>query len=83
MVRYSLLAEDLLHLLLQDLARTMMRIHDLVADLVLGGRSRDLKVLYDKFLFQHCVADGVPSYFRPGAILAPSHFRFADNGPRG
>jgi hypothetical protein len=38
----------------------MMGIHDLVADLVLGRRPRDLEVLYNKFLFQHYVADGFP-----------------------
>ena len=62
----ALLAEHLLHLLLEDLARPMMGIHDLVADLVNGRLTVDVEVL-DELLFQHCVADDDPSCVVTGA----------------
>src|SRR4029453_10471976 len=55
----ALLAEHLLHLLLEDLASPMMGVDDLVADLVDGRLPIDVEVL-DELLFQHCVADVVP-----------------------
>src|SRR5215210_4284447 len=55
----ALLPEHLLLLLLEDQARPMMGVHDLVADLVDGRLPIDVEVL-DELLFQHCVADVVP-----------------------
>jgi hypothetical protein len=54
----TLLAEDLLLLLLQDLAGAVVRIDDLVADLVVDVRRLPLELL--DVLLPICVADGGP-----------------------
>jgi hypothetical protein len=56
------LAQDLLHLLLEDLPSPMMGIDDLVADLIDSGLAVDLEVLDFELLLNHCVANGGPSY---------------------
>jgi hypothetical protein len=54
----TLLAEDLLLLLLQDLAGAVVRIDDLVADLIVDMRRLAREVLGG--LLPICVADGGP-----------------------
>jgi hypothetical protein len=55
----ALLAEHLLHLLLENLAGSMMGLDELVADLIDRRLTVDVEVL-DELLFQHCFADDVP-----------------------
>jgi hypothetical protein len=55
----ALLAEHLLHLLLEDQARPMMGVYDLVAELVHRRLTVDLEVL-DELVFQNYFADDVP-----------------------
>ena len=55
----ALLAENLLQLLLENLAGSMVGVYDLVADLIDRGLTVDIEVL-DEFLIQHCFADDVP-----------------------
>jgi hypothetical protein len=62
----------------------MMGVDHLIADLVDRRRAVDLEVL-DELVFQHYVADGVPSCVGRGprrrhAVVV---FRFADTYPRG
>jgi hypothetical protein len=54
----TLLAEDLLLLLLQDLAGAVVRIDDLVADLVVDVRRLALELL--DVVLPICLADGGP-----------------------
>ena len=71
----ALLAEHLLHLLLEDLARPMMGVDDLVADLVDGRLAVDLEVLYVELLLHHCVANGSLLRVRAASSIAACWFQ--------
>jgi hypothetical protein len=71
----ALLAEDLLLLLLQDLPRAVVRVDDLVADLVVDLRSLSLYVEVLDALLPVVLADG--------ALPSVRCLRFAGSGPRG
>jgi hypothetical protein len=81
----ALLAEHLLHLLLEDLSSPMMRVDDLVADLVDRRLAVyfDLQILDVELRLHHCVANGVPSYAVWATGSAARLIRFASSGPRG
>jgi hypothetical protein len=64
----ALLAEHLLHLLLEDLSSPMMGVDDLVTDLVARRLEIDLEVLDEVLLNQYVAND---SLLRPRRMAAP------------
>jgi hypothetical protein len=76
------LTEDLLLLLLYDLACPVMRIDHLVADLVIDVRrlAGDLELF--ELLLPSCLFGNGDLLVRADSWALPSFFRFANSGPR-
>jgi hypothetical protein len=75
------LAEDVLLFLLDDLARPVMGVDDVVADLEIDvlDLANELEILD----VNRCIGNGVPPSTRVRVPDRPAGVRFASSGPRG